>query len=435
MEGQRMTGTSGPIPADEGPGIIAAEPVRSEVTRQAVAVAVACAICMGFGFAPIFFGTFPQFLEPVSRQFQWSAAIFPQAMLISGVTGALSGPLVGRLIDKLGVRKVLLPGLVAWAATLVAMSFLNGSLVMLYVVSALMGPLAATCGPVGLAKVVSSWFDRSRGVALSAILGGSVAIFTALMLVVARALIIEIGWRETYLVLAGSIVLIALPVSYFLLREAPHSVSPSMAMMPGSAVEGVKPTAAFTSRAFWTVMLSSTLVCASCSGVVSHFVPWSAERAVSPGIATFALTLYSLVGPFAALIAGAAADRLRRPGMLAIVFMVPLIGFLAMLTSQDWAVIIGLTMMGAGFAAVAGLLPFFTSRYFGLANASTIFGVAIGLTTLSLGIGPVLLGVLRDKWGAYAPGSPIVVGALILGAVLAASFPPYPRSNGGETSP
>jgi len=113
--------------------------------------------------------------------------------------------------------------------------------------------------------------------------------------------------------------------------------------------------------------------------------------------------------------------------MLVTVFMVPLIGFLAMLTSRDWAVIIGLTMMGAGFAAVAGLVPFFTSRYFGLANASTIFGVAIGLTTLSLGVGPVLLGVLRDKWGAYAPGSPIVVGALILAAVLAASLPPYPR--------
>ncbi|HEU4960720.1 MAG TPA: MFS transporter [Sphingomonas sp.] len=396
------------------------------MTREALTVAIACAICMGFSFAPIFFGTFPQFLEPVSRQFQWSAAIFPQAMLISGVTGALSGPLVGRLIDTMGVRNVLLPGLVAWAATLVAMSLLNGSIVMLYVVSALMGPLAATCGPVALAKVVSSWFDRSRGIALSAVLGGSVAIFTALMLVLARVLILEIGWRETYLALAGSVVLIALPISYLFLREAPQSEPPSMAGMPGPVGVDVKPIAAFTSRAFGTVMLASTLVCASCSGVVSHFIPWSAEWRISPGTATFALTLYSLAGPIAALIAGGAADRLPRPGMLAIVFVVPLIGFLAMLTSLEWAVVVGLTLMGAGFAAVAGLLPFFTSRYFGLANASTIFGVAIGFTTLSLGVGPVVLGVLRDKWGAYAPGSPVVVGALILAVVLAASLPRYP---------
>jgi hypothetical protein len=83
--------------------------------------------------------------------------------------------------------------------------------------------------------------------------------------------------------------------------------------------------------------------------------------------------------------------------------------------------------MGAGFAAVAGLLPFFTSRYFGLANASTIFGVAVGLITLSLGAGPVVLGVLRDKWGAYAPTSPVVAGALSLAVILALTLPRYPR--------
>jgi hypothetical protein len=113
--------------------------------------------------------------------------------------------------------------------------------------------------------------------------------------------------------------------------------------------------------------------------------------------------------------------------MLAIVFALPLLGFLAMLTSQEWAVVIGLALMGSGFAAVAGLLPFFTSRYFGLANASTIFGVAVGLTTLSLGVGPVVLGILRDKWGAYTPASPVLAGALSLAIILAVTLPRYPR--------
>ena len=98
-----------------------------------------------------------------------------------------------------------------------------------------------------------------------------------------------------------------------------------------------------------------------------------------------------------------------------------------MLTSQEWAIVVGFALLGAGFAAVAGLLPFFTSRYFGLANASTIFGVAVGLTTLSLGVGPVVLGLLRDTWGSYASGIPVVVGALLLAVLLTATLPRYPN--------
>ena len=98
-----------------------------------------------------------------------------------------------------------------------------------------------------------------------------------------------------------------------------------------------------------------------------------------------------------------------------------------MLTSHEWAVVVGFALLGAGFAAVAGLLPFLTSRYFGLANASTIFGVAVGLSTLSLGVGPVVLGLLRDEWGTYASGTPVVVGALFLAVLLAATLPRYPN--------
>lgn len=393
---------------------------------EALIIVVACFICMGLSFAPVFMGTFPLFLEPVSKDLSWSASVFPQAMLISGLTGALSGPLVGRLVDTVGVRKVMLPGLLAWAATVAALSFLDGSLGTLYVISALMGPIAATCGPVALAKVVSSWFDRSRGVALGVVLGGSAAVSTAVLLPVARVLIIDFGWRNSYLALAALIVLIGWPVAYLFVKEAPNSRAPTMGMpVPVGAAADMAPMAAFTSRAFWTVILASCLVCASCGALAKHFLPWGGERNISSASATFALSLFSLAGPFGALIAGAAADRLR-PGMLALVFAVPLVGFGVMLTSQEWAVVAGLTLMGAGFAAVAGLLPFFTSRYFGLKNSSTIFGVSIGLITVSLGAGPVVFGVLRDKWGSYMSASPVVLAVLCLAVVLAATLPRYP---------
>ena len=49
---------------------------------------------MGLGMAPLFFGTFPLFLLPVSREFGWGAAIFPQSIMIAGCVGALMGPVI-----------------------------------------------------------------------------------------------------------------------------------------------------------------------------------------------------------------------------------------------------------------------------------------------------------------------------------------------------
>ena len=46
----------------------------TEMSRKAIVVAIACSICMGLSFAPVFMGTFPLFLEPVSNEFHWSAA-------------------------------------------------------------------------------------------------------------------------------------------------------------------------------------------------------------------------------------------------------------------------------------------------------------------------------------------------------------------------
>ncbi|WP_200921978.1 MFS transporter [Novosphingobium sp. Leaf2] len=404
----------------------AQRPVGATHAPEAIVVAAAGAICMGFSFAPVFMGTFPLFLQPVSQTYHWSAAIFPQAMLIAGLVSALGGPLIGRAIDKAGVRTLLLPGLVVWAMTLAALPFIGGSVVLLYLVSAIMGVTTVTCGPVALAKIITGWFDRRRGLAMSIVLGGGVAIFTAMMLGLTRVLISAIGWQNAYLALAALVILVALPVSYAFLKEAPHGRDAAMDGLPPPSAS-IEPLVAFSSRTFWALVAGSSLVCASCSAIASHFLPLSAEHGISSGTAVFALSLYSLAGPIGSLIAGAAADRLPNPRFLAIIFAAPLAGFLLMQITGAWAIVAGLALVGAGFSAVASLLPFLTSRYFGLANASTIFAVAMGIVTLFLGVGPVVLGLVRDRWGAYAPASPIIVAVLIIGAILPAILPRYPR--------
>src|SRR5882757_6096764 len=75
-------------------------------------------------------------------------------------------PLVGRLIDRWGVRPVLLPGAILFALATAAMSLVNGSPAVLFGLYAVFGLLAATTTPMGYSKAVASWFDKQRGLAL-----------------------------------------------------------------------------------------------------------------------------------------------------------------------------------------------------------------------------------------------------------------------------
>lgn len=391
----------------------------------APSVVIASAICMGLGMAPLFFGTFPLFLLPVSREFGWGAAIFPQSIMIAGCVGALSGPVVGRCIDAVGVRKVMLPGLVVWATSLFCMSYIRGSIPLLYVVCVVLGVAAACCGPIALAKVISGWFDRRRGLVLNLVLSAAPAVSTAILLLLARFLIETRGWQVGYRVLAAIVFVVTLPACYFFIHEAPaqQMVAPSGGVAPAG---GLRLSAALRSRAFWSVTGGSMLICAAANALFGHFVAWSAERGIDTGTASIALTLFSLAGPIGSVMAGALADRASNPRALAFIFMLPLAGEALFFFGGHRLAILALALVGSGFSAVAGLIPFFTARYFGLAYASTIFGVALGLLTLSLGLGPVLLGVARDSLGAYGPAAPALMGCLIVGTLMIASLPSYP---------
>jgi MFS family permease len=104
--------------------------------RRDIAAAGASALAMALGF-PLFIGTFPVFIGPVSQAFGWGARVYPQSLLTVAITTAVAAPLVGQLIDRIGARPVVIAGLVAWAADIFALSLLSGSeaqLLSLYVV-------------------------------------------------------------------------------------------------------------------------------------------------------------------------------------------------------------------------------------------------------------------------------------------------------------
>ena len=378
---------------------------------KAIGAAFACALCMSLGLPVLFMGTFPLFMEPISKEFGWGASIYPQAALFAGTAGGLVGPIIGHLIDRLGVRPVMFVSLLGWITSLVALSFLNGSQLQLLITSTVLGIIAAGCGPIALAKVVAGWFDRHRGLALGIVLSAAPAVVTAIMIVVTKGLLATHGWRFTYRVYAATVLCLVLPVAWLLMREA------SVADVAGKsdAVRtdyGLTASQAMRTRDFWKLMVLTALICGTVQALIVHFIGLSAEFGVSSTAATVALSALSLVGPAGPLLAGALADRVSGPRPLVLFYGLPLFGFLALVVLGASAAIPAMILIGVGFQTATGMLPYLMTRYFGVRYASQLFGISLGVMTLSMGIGPVVLGFARDRLQNFASATPALLALL-----------------------
>ena len=135
-------------------------------------------------------------------------------------TASVCGLGSGWLADKVGVKPMILVGL----AILAAGNFLYAniqSLTQIYWIQAGFGVVLALCGLMINVYLISSWFEKGRGLAIGLVLAGTSlgnAFFPKL-----NTWLMTIGdWREVF----GWIALVPLallPIAFFLLRDGPNS--------------------------------------------------------------------------------------------------------------------------------------------------------------------------------------------------------------------
>jgi MFS family permease len=79
---------------------------------------------------------------------------------------------VGRLLDRHGARRMVLPSLTLLGVAVASLSLLTPSLIHLYAASAVIGLATVGASPVAYSRAILSWFDRRRGRALGLMLAG-----------------------------------------------------------------------------------------------------------------------------------------------------------------------------------------------------------------------------------------------------------------------
>lgn len=358
---------------------------------------LASALCMAAGMSAIFMGSFPVFLEPVSKDLGWDRATFPQLITIASCSGALLMPAAGRLVDRIGVRWPAACGLLLLTAGLIMLSFLKDAGLIFWAAALSIGAGSALAGPPAFIALVSSWYDRNRALALGCVLSIAPACSQAIVSPLTQRLVSDWGWRDAYRYLAIITLVAAAVAAAGFLRGRSTGSAPVMPIRPAASAGQ-----AMRTGTFWLLAIANSLGSAAIIGLTVHIVAWQTGRGVPAETAALVLSVLFISSMAGAFLAGYAADRVRSIYPLQVFYGLPLLGLALMAVSLAVpAQVVGAAFIGVAMGATTGLAPFLAARCFGLKASAEIFGVMMAMTMFALGVAPWALGKGFDLTGSY----------------------------------
>lgn len=362
-----------------------------------------------------FYG-FTAFFNPIVKEFGWSSAQISLAFSLRSLESGIVAPLVGFLMDKIGVRKIIVFGMVVTGLSFVLMSRTN-SLLFFYGVFLLMSiGLSGGLGG-GQYTAVANWFSRKRTRAMGILSTGYG--FSGIAGPVLVWLIAQYGWRDTLVIVGVAMLAIGIPLSLVVRhRPEPYGYLPDGEGQDdpdNNYSQGVVATEqlmtpelsareALATRTFWMLIIFSTLTGFAQSAIFVHEMPYLTSVGISREIAGWTIlgiTGLSIVGRLAF---GWIGDIYDKRYLLAIGAVLQFFGVLIFAwVSSPWMLIPFLIFFGPGYASQIPLLPAIQVDYFGLKHYATIRGLQWTGWSICGILAPVLAGWVFDVWGTYRP--------------------------------
>lgn len=218
------------------------------------------------------------YIEPLESDFGWSRGEVSGAISVVLLTGGVAGPFVGRWVDTRGARKVILFGAIATAATYLLLAT-TSELWQWYAYSAINGVFRQMMFFIPFQALISRWFDRRRGVALS-ILGTGFSLGGVVIVPPMRLVVDNIGWEASFVCSAIAILVVFIPIGGLLVRNDPADIGarPDGAAMPEggappSRLTGLPLRAALKTVHFWLIGIALTCFFFGLFGMLVHQIP------------------------------------------------------------------------------------------------------------------------------------------------------------------
>jgi OFA family oxalate/formate antiporter-like MFS transporter len=353
------------------------------------------------------------------------------------VVSSTLGILTGRLNDKYGPRLMLMISVIVISIGCALMSVVN-TLWQLYVVYGVIIAIGASFGWVPVIATICHWFVKKRGMALG-ITKGATGIGMFIMPPFSQFLIIKLGWRISYLIIAGLICAIGLPASRFTRADPAEK-----GLYPDNMKDTVKNTGndkrvsnirgftikqALRTKQFWLLFALSAIF-ALPFGIWVHLKAYMVGFGISEMTAANVIGLSGAAYVVGVLVINYLSDRIgrKKPLIISLLFMGLMMLWL-LRAREPWEFYVFSIIIGFFWGGL-GLFSAIIADWFGLKFLGSIFGILDASWGIGAGISPILAGYIFDTTGSYQLS--IIMGAVVIfittGLALLLRHPDEPAS-------
>jgi OFA family oxalate/formate antiporter-like MFS transporter len=386
-----------------------------------IVVAAFLAVVFVFGVPTVIL---PVLYSPIIDEFGWTRAEVTLIATMKFSAGAVMGIVVGFLVDRISIRKIVVLSSLLSGATMVGFLWIR-TLWHFYALGLLLG-FGSLGVMVSMKVLVSRWFTLRQGVAVGiALLGTSIAGSFAPAL--ASQLIDVVGWRQTVAILSFGNWGIALPVFLWLAKDHPDDSVSTREELGGDSDIGAGLGEMLRGPTFWALALGVFLIGFVDQAMTQHTVLYlDKDQGLGRSVASIALSFVFFMSIAGKIGFGWVYDKLSLRGISLCYWLMAL----SVLLAFPAQAVVSLALFGIvrGLAHGGSIvdIPVMSKHCFGPKVLGRSIGLLTASVTLGFAAGPPLLGYLYDVQGSYRTGFYLLIGmSLAAGLVLFAARPDY----------
>jgi len=352
------------------------------------------------------------FMVPLEAEFGWSRALISAAVAVNIALFGLIGPFAASVMDRWGLRRVVLGALAAMAGAVALSTQMSAEWQFFVLWGVVVGTATGVTAMVLAAVVATRWFDARRGLVMGMLSAanatGQLIFLTPLAVVVEWS-----NWRWAAMIVAAAAAIVFVLVSLFM-RDRPGDVglrpygatAETPLAMPPPAVAPLRALKiASRTRAFW-ILAGTFFICgASTNGLIgTHLIPACHDVGIPAVRSAQLLAVMGIFDILGTTASGWLTDRCSARHLLFAYYSLRGLSLLFLpATLTEGGASIGVFAVFYGLDWVATVPPTvkLTTEAFGRENTGVIYGWIGASHQLGASMAAFGAGAIRTELGDY----------------------------------